>query len=103
MDELARLKQENGADLLIPGSGTIYPAQLAAGLLNRLVLYTFPDVTGDDKRLFNQGTPPGTFKMVDHQITEGGIVIATYEPIGSGRRHCSAQLRVPLRTSGKPG
>ena len=83
VDEVATLKQTDGPDLLIQGSSTIYPPLLAAGLLDRLVLYTFPIVLGSGKRLFGDGTPPGTFKLVDHQVSPGGTAIATYEPAGS--------------------
>ena len=83
VDDVATLKQEDGPDLLIQGSSTIYPALLTAGLLDRLVLYTFPIVLGSGKRLFGQGTPPGTLKLVDHKLSTGGTVIATYEPAGS--------------------
>lgn len=82
VDDVATIKQQNGPDLLIQGSSMIYPALLAAGLLDRLVLYTFPVVLGSGKRLFGQGTPPATLKLVDHQVTTGGTVIATYEPAG---------------------
>lgn len=83
MDDVAMLKQGDGPDLLIQGSGTIYPALLTAGLLDRLELYIFPIVLGSGKRLFGEGTPPGTLKLVDHQVSPGGTVIATYEPKGS--------------------
>ena len=82
VDDIAALKQGDGPDLLIQGSSEIYPALLAAGLLDRLVLYTFPVVLGRGKRLFGEGTPPGTLKLVDHQVSPGGTVIATYEPAG---------------------
>lgn len=82
MDDVAALKQGDGPDLLIQGSSMIYPGLLAAGLLDKLVLYTFPVVLGQGKRLFGEGTPPGTLKMIDHKVSPGGIVIATYEPAG---------------------
>ena len=83
MDDVATLKRGDGPDLLIQGSSTIYPALLAAGLLDRLVLYTFPILLGSGKRLFGEGTPPGTLKVVDHRVTPAGTVIAKYEPAGS--------------------
>ncbi|MBA3895557.1 MAG: dihydrofolate reductase family protein [Sphingomonadaceae bacterium] len=82
MDDVAALKQGDGPALLIQGSSTIYPALLAAGLLDRLRVYTFPLVLGPGKRLFGEGTPPGTLKMVDHKVSPGGVVIATYKPAG---------------------
>jgi dihydrofolate reductase len=82
VEDVAALKQEDGPDLLIQGSSMIYPALLRAGLLDRLTLYTFPVVLGRGKRLFGEGTPPATLKMVNHQVTTGGTVITTYEPAG---------------------
>lgn len=82
VEDVAALKQEDGPDLLIQGSSMIYPALLAAGLLDRLVLYTFPILLGSGKRLFGHGTSPATLKLVDHRITTGGTVVATYEPAG---------------------
>lgn len=82
MDDIAALKQGDGPDLLIQGSSTIYPALLAAGLLDRLVLYTFPILLGRGKRLFGDGTPSGTLKLIDLKMTPGGTSIATYEPAG---------------------
>ena len=82
MDDVAALKQGDGPDLLIQGSSEIYAGLLAAGLLDRLVLYTFPVVLGQGKRLFGYGTPPGTLRLVDHSVTSAGTVIATYEPAG---------------------
>lgn len=79
---LQDLKAEDGPDLLIQGSSTIYPQLLAAGLLDRLVLMTFPAVLGGGKRLFGEGTPAGALKLVDHKVTPSGAVIATYEPGG---------------------
>ncbi|CAA9507671.1 MAG: Dihydrofolate reductase [uncultured Sphingomonas sp.] len=82
MDELRSIKEGEGPDLLIQGSSTIYPELLAAGLLDRLTLMTFPVVLGPGKRLFGEGTPAKGLRLVDHQVTRSGAVIATYEPGG---------------------
>src|SRR4051794_24855080 len=60
IEALAKLKQGDGTDLVIQGSSTLYPQLLAAGLIDRLTLMTFPLVLGGGKRLFGEGTPPGT-------------------------------------------
>ncbi len=82
LDELAELRAGDGPDLLIQGSSTLYPQLLAAGLLDRLTIMTFPVVIGGGKRLFGEGTPPRALRLVDHQLTRSGAVIATYEPAG---------------------
>jgi dihydrofolate reductase len=79
IDDVAALKQDDGPDLIIQGSSTIYPGLLAAGLIDRLMLMTFPVTLGKGKRLFGDGTPTTKLKMVDHRVTAKGTVIATYE------------------------
>ena len=92
IDDVAALKHGDGPGLLIQGSSTIYSALLAAGLLDQLVLYTFPLVLGRGKRLFSDGTPPGTLKLVDHKVSSGGVVIATYEPAGPVQQGSFGQI-----------
>ena len=82
IDDVAALKGGDGPELRIWGSSTIYPGLLAAGLLDRLVLMTYPLTLGKGKRLFGDGTPPRALKMVDHKVTAAGTVVATYEPAG---------------------
>ncbi|MGJ0507588.1 MAG: dihydrofolate reductase family protein [Methylocystis sp.] len=83
IDDVAALKQSDGPDLIIQGSSTIYPGLLAAGLIDRLTLMTFPVTLGRGKRLFGDGTPARILRMVDHKVTPRGTVIATYEPRGA--------------------
>ena len=83
MDAVAALKRGEGPDLIIQGSGTLYPQLLSAGLIDRLILLTFPVILGSGKRLFGDGTPPGAMRMVEHQITPRGVVIAEYVPDGA--------------------
>ena len=82
IDELRAVRDGDGPDLLIQGSSTIYPALMAAGLLDRLTLMIFPVVLGDGKRPFGNETPAHALRMVDHKVTRSGAVIATYEPAG---------------------
>lgn len=82
VDEIAGIKDSEGPDLIIQGSSTLYPQLLQAGLLDRVTLMTFPVVLGTGKRLFGDGTPPGTMRVVDHKSTRRGNLIVTYEPAG---------------------
>jgi dihydrofolate reductase len=79
IEGVAALKKDDGPDLIIQGSSTLYPGLLAAGLIDRLTLMTFPVTLGQGKRLFGDGTPTTMLKMVDHKVTAKGTVIATYE------------------------
>ena len=83
IDDLRAVREGDGPDLLIQGSSTLYPQLLAAGLLDRLTVMTFPIVLGAGKRVFGDGTPTAALRMVDHKTTGSGTVIATYEPAGT--------------------
>jgi dihydrofolate reductase len=83
LDALAELKRSDGPELIIQGSSTLYPQLLAAGLIDQLVLMTFPLVLGAGKRLFGDGTLPRSMRMLDHEVTPRGNVIASYEPDGA--------------------
>ena len=82
IEALAELKRGDGPDLIIQGSSTLYPQLLAAGLIDRLILMTFPLVLGRGKRLFGDGTVAASMRMTDHEVSPAGNIIATYEPGG---------------------
>jgi dihydrofolate reductase len=82
IDAIAELKRGGGPDLIIQGSGTLYPQLLRAGLIDGLTLVTFPVILGPGKRLFGDGTAPAAMRMVEHEITPRGNIIATYQPDG---------------------
>lgn len=85
LKELRRVKEGDGPDLLIQGSSTLYPALIAEGLLDWLTVMTFPVVQGSGKRLFGNGSPARTMRLLDHKVTPSGAAIATYEPAGQVR------------------
>jgi dihydrofolate reductase len=76
------LKKSDGPDLLIQGSSTLYPPLLAAGLIDELVLMTFPVVLGTGKRLFGDGTPPGALRLLDQQLGTKGVIVTRWAPAG---------------------
>jgi dihydrofolate reductase len=82
IESLREIKHGDGPDLVIQGSSTLYPQLLDAGLLDELTLMMVPIVVGTGKRLFGDGTPPRTLKMTAHHISDGGNIVATYEPAG---------------------
>lgn len=83
IEDVARIKGEQGSDIIIQGSSTIYPDLLAAGLIDTLITMTFPVTLGRGKRLFGEGAPVEKLEMTDHRVTKQGAVIATYKPGGT--------------------
>ena len=81
-EAVAELKKSEGCGLLIQGSSTLYPPLLSARLIDRLVVMTFPIVLGSGKSIFDGSEKAGALKLVDHFVSNTGVVLATYEPAG---------------------
>jgi len=71
---VATLKKTDGRDLLIQGSSTLYVPLLAAGLIDKLVLITFPVVLGQGKRIFDGSQQPGALKLIDSFVSSKGVI-----------------------------
>jgi dihydrofolate reductase len=84
-EAVAELKRSDGRDLLIQGSSKLYAPLLAAKLIDKLVLMTFPVVLGNGKRIFDGLERPGALKLVDHFVSITGVVLTSYEPAGEVR------------------
>jgi dihydrofolate reductase len=80
---LAVLKARDGPDLLVQGSSTLYPLLFANGLIDRLVVATFPVVLGGGKRLFGPGPGSTALTLRDHRVTASGVTIASYDRAGA--------------------
>lgn len=83
IDAVKTLRHNAGPNLLIQGSSTLYPQLLAAGLIDRLFVMTFPVLLGKGKRLFGEGTPAAGLKLISSDVSTTGVVTATYEPAGA--------------------
>lgn len=83
LDALARIRDGDGANIVIQGSSTLYPQLLERSLIDRLILMTAPVVLGHGKRLFGAGTPSGKWKLIEHRVSSTGITMATLEPDGA--------------------
>ena len=79
---IAALKQEDGPELQVHGSGSLIQTLLRHNLVDQYRLWVFPLVLGSGKRLFADGTIPAGLKLADHKVSTTGVVIGTYEPAG---------------------
>jgi len=80
--QLHKLKEENGPDLWVWGSGNLIQTLLKHDLIDRMHLWIYPITIGTGKRLFAEGTQPENFKLVESKTSKTGVIIATYEPAG---------------------
>jgi dihydrofolate reductase len=76
--EVQRLKDEEGGDLLIYGSGDLVDELTRLGLIDEYRFMIHPVVVGAGKRLF-AGNPSASLRMLDTRSTATGVVILTYE------------------------
>jgi dihydrofolate reductase len=80
--QIKKLKEEDGPDLWVWGSGNLIQTLLEHHLIDRMHLFIHPITLGSGKKLFAEGTQAENFKLVDSQIGATGIIFATYEPAG---------------------
>jgi dihydrofolate reductase len=76
-DAVARLKEEDGLDLLVMGSGVLAESLRRRGLVDEYILMIHPLVLGSGRRLFADGGT-SSFALVKSVPTTTGVIIATY-------------------------
>jgi dihydrofolate reductase len=79
-DAVARLKRDPGNDLVTFGGGTLVQSLMRRNLIDEYVLLIHPLVIGSGRRLFPEGGPFATLRLVNSRTTPNGVVIATYQP-----------------------
>lgn len=79
---VAALKNEDGPELQVHGSGDLLQTLLRHNLVDRFRLLVFPVVIGSGKRLFADGTIPAGLKLVESQVSDTGVMMGVYEPAG---------------------
>jgi len=80
--QIKKLKEMDGPDLWIYGSGNLIQTLLENNLIDVMHVWIYPVTVGKGKRLFAEGTQPEDFKLVDSKVTPSGVYIATFEPNG---------------------
>lgn len=78
VDKLTDLKRLNGPDLHVYGSGNFVQTLLENDLVDELWLKLFPITLGGGKRLFDMGTIPANFKLLECKSTPTGVIVASY-------------------------
>jgi dihydrofolate reductase len=79
-DAVARLKQEDGPDLLVMGSGVLAESLMRRDLVDEYLLLIHPLLLGAGRRLFDDGTIPGSLSLVTCAPTTTGVIMASYRP-----------------------
>ena len=82
-EKIAKIKQQEGPDLHVYGSGNLVQTLLKHDLVDALWVKIFPITLGSGKRLFADGTIPAAFKVTESTVTSKGVIIVNFERAGA--------------------
>lgn len=83
VEDIRRIKSQDGPDLILWGSSTLTSTLLEHGLADEVLLIVYPVLLGVGKRFFADGTPPCAFELLGTKALPSGIVINRYKAAGS--------------------
>ncbi|EQA60931.1 dihydrofolate reductase family protein [Leptospira alexanderi] len=82
LTDIEKLKNSEGSDIQVWGSGKLVQLLLENDLVDELWLKIFPVTLGTGKRLFGDGTIPAAFILIESSVTPSGVIIANYKRAG---------------------
>ena len=82
-EAVARLKQQDGKDIMVNGSGALVRTLIRNHLLDELRLFVHPVVVGSGRRLFDDQSDPVELALVDSHAYDNGVISLTYKPTGA--------------------
>jgi dihydrofolate reductase len=78
-EEIARLKQEKGGDILVNGSAKLVQTLMDHDLVDEYRLMVFPVILGMGERLFKEGSDKIALRLVEVKpVGREGVVILIY-------------------------
>ena len=80
--DIEKLKNSEGANLQVWGSSKLIQLLLKHDLVDELRLKIYPLILGEGKKLFDDGTIPAAFTLIESIVTSDGVIIANYKRAG---------------------
>ncbi len=80
--DIEKLKNSNGSDIKIWGSGNLIQTLLQNDLIDELWLKIFPLTLGKGKKLLGNGTIPAAFTLIESTVTPSGVICTNYKRAG---------------------
>lgn len=81
-EKIKKLKQEEGPDLQVHGSGKLIQTLMKHDLVDEFWLKIFPVMLGTGQRLFEEGTIAGSYTLVESKASPSGVIVASYKRAG---------------------
>jgi dihydrofolate reductase len=82
LEDIKKLKNSEGSDIQVWGSGKLIQLLLKNDLVDELRLKIYPLTLGIGKKLFDDGTIPAAFTLTESLATPTGVIIANYKRAG---------------------
>jgi dihydrofolate reductase len=82
VDDIKKLRNSEGSDIQVHGSGNLVQTLFKHDLVDELWLKTLPITLGQGKKLFADGTIAAAFALIDSLVTPNGVIFANYERAG---------------------
>jgi dihydrofolate reductase len=80
--DIKELKNSEGPDIKVWGSGKLVQLLLTHDLVDELWLKIYPVTLGEGKKLFDNGPIPAAFTLTESLATPKGVIIANYKRAG---------------------
>ncbi|HZW03731.1 MAG TPA: dihydrofolate reductase family protein [Anaerolineaceae bacterium] len=80
VEEIARLKQQPGKDIIIDGSATLVQSLQGTGLIDEYRFLVEPFIMGSGRRFFVEGTPPTKLNLLESRTLSSGTLALVYQP-----------------------
>ena len=80
--DIKKLKNSKGSDIQVWGSSELIQLLLKNDLVDELRLKIHPLTLGKGKKLFDNGTIPAAFTLMESIVTSKGVIIANYKRAG---------------------
>jgi len=80
--DIKKLKNSEGSDILVWGSGELVQLLLKHDLADELWLKIYPVTLGGGKKLLDNGTIPAAFTVTESVVTPSGVIIINYKRAG---------------------
>jgi dihydrofolate reductase len=79
-EEVAKLKQQEGQDILIYGSASLMRTLMEHELIDDYRIWVHPVVLGEGKRLFPEGIEKTDLKLLDTTTFSSGVAVLSLGP-----------------------
>jgi dihydrofolate reductase len=80
--DIEKLKNSKGSDIKVWGSSMLVHLLFKNDLVDELWLKIYPLTLGQGKKLFEDGTIPAAFTLIESSVTPSGVIIANYKQAG---------------------